>query len=605
MMDKRVMAGAAMTLVLFTSVTRRAMADAMVVTQAMKASTIAEIFIEEDEVRVQIEIGAQDIAAFANLLPDDLYQKVTGETQPLEQRLQTFFESDWQIQADGELLAGQLEEIVPAKRVVRDEVTGDALAEQPDDADIVIRVALHYPLKGRPQSISIRPPRKGKIPVANIGFVCYHKRLPVNDFRYLPGEATVDLDWNDPWYSRFRHANLRRQFDAPLSAYLYVEPYEVRKEIIIRPQDLQTWIDLGLRDDAVIPIGKQVGLQKRIALFLSAKNPVLIDGKRAEGRLDRIHFIHRTLRTTGIIEPPEDLDPTSATLGIIFVYPVDRLPDEVSMKWELFNEKIQSVPAVASDEAGRLPSAVTPDDPVLVWKNYLINPTIPQLVNIAPPPTQQRFAIPIVSLGCGIVSLLILVVVGRHWSSGRGFSRPMLAAAGVLVVVGVMARPLAIVRVGNPLAVRPDLSEDSAKTVLSGLLHNVYRSFDHHDDNLIYDRLAKSIAGELLSDVYLETRESMEVKNQGGLRISVKEVDVTQIDPLDEDGPVHSFRCHWRVAGSIGHWGHIHKRANEHEALITISPRDGSWKITNIEMIDQQTVQGAPAVNAKQQAAGT
>ncbi len=100
-------------------------------------------------------------------------------------------------------------------------------------------------------------------------------------------------------------------------------------------------------------------MKRRIAQFLSAKNPVFIDGRSVEGRLDRIHFINRTLRSTGIIEPPVDLDVTSATLGVIFVYPIDELPEEVSMKWELFNEKIPSIPAVASDEAGGLPSTVT------------------------------------------------------------------------------------------------------------------------------------------------------------------------------------------------------------------------------------------------------
>ena len=31
-----------------------------------------------------------------------------------------------------------------------------------------------------------------------------------------------------------------------MSGFLYIEPYEVRKEIIARPLDLQFWIDLGL-----------------------------------------------------------------------------------------------------------------------------------------------------------------------------------------------------------------------------------------------------------------------------------------------------------------------------------------------------------------------
>ena len=94
------------------------------------------------------------------------------------------------------------------------------------------------------------------MPAVSIGFVLYHCGVPVNDFRYLAAESTVDLDWSDPWYSRFRHPNLRRQFDAPLSAYLYIEPYEVRKEIIVRPRDLQQWLDLGLRHDGIIPVSK-------------------------------------------------------------------------------------------------------------------------------------------------------------------------------------------------------------------------------------------------------------------------------------------------------------------------------------------------------------
>ena len=596
--------GATLTLAVVAAIANQALADAIVVTQAMKASTIAEVFIEENAVRAEIEIGAQDLPAFANLLPDELYEKLTAEERPRQERSRKSLESEWQILADDQTLAGQLEQLVPGKRVVRDEVTGEALAEQPDDAAPVIRVTLRYPLTGRPQTVSIRPPRSGNAPIANIGFVCYHKRVPVNDFRYLSGKVTLDLDWSDPWYSRFRHANYRRQFDAPLSAYLYVVPYEVRQEIIVRPMDLQKWLNLGLRDDGVIPVDQQGPLKRRVAQFLSEMNPVSINGRRAEGRLDRIHFIRRTLRTTGIIEPPEDLDSTSATLGVIFVYPIDQLPAEVSMKWELFNTKIQSVPAVASDEAGGLPSSVTPGDPMLVWKNYLTNPTIPQLMAIAQPPAVRWFAISILSTLFGIASLLMLVVLGRHWSSGRGFSRPMFATAIVLVVVGVIALPLASVNISDPFAVKPSLSEDSAQEILSGLLHNVYRSFDHHDESLIYDRLAKSIAGDLLSDVYLETRKSMEVKNQGGLRISVKEVTVTELDFVREVDAEPTFRCRWRVSGWIGHWGHVHARANEHVALITVGPRDGKWKITGIKMLDEQPLEAPQSAGVVQRGAG-
>ena len=581
-----------------------ARADALVITKAMQASTIAEIFIEPTQILVEIEVGVDDLTAFANILPDKLYEKLTGQKQPLAQRLKNFLVHDWVIHADGQPLSGILERVIPARRLGRDEVTGGPLTDQPDDAELVIRLNIRYELRQRPLCLSLRRSGDASTATASIGFVCYHNGLPVNDFRYLPHEATVDLDWEDPWYSRFRHRNLRRQFDAPLSAYLYIEPYEVRKEIIVRPKDLQSWLDLELRDDGAIPVDQQEDLKKRIARFLSKKNSVSIDGRRAEGQLDRIHFIHRTLRTTGIIEPPVDLDVNSATLGVSFVYPIDELPGEVSMTWELFSPKIQSIPAVAADEAGGLPSKITPEDPELVWKNYLTKPTSPQLMTIAKPPAQRRLAIPLASVLCGVVLVVILVVLGKQWSMGRGTSRLMLMLSLALFATGLMLLPLAKVEIADPFADEPSLPENSAQELLSGLLHNVYRSFDHHDESLIYDRLAKSITGELLSDVYLETRKSMEVKNQGGLRISVKEVNVTELQLAEEAGAEPRFRCRWRVAGWIGHWGHVHARANEHLAIITVAPRDGKWKITGIEMLDEQSLDPPQDARSPQQDAG-
>lgn len=583
----------------FVGLAARSWADALVVTRAMQASTIAEIFIERDSIRVELEVGAPDLAAFANCLPDQSYEAITGRSEPLEARLATFFSTDWVMHADDRLLQGKLKSIVPAKRVTRDEVTGDALAEQPADAETVIRITLDFPLQepAKPHALSIQPPLVDGMAAASIGFVCYHSGLPVNDFRYLASEVTLDLDWDDPWYSRFRHPNLRRQFDAPLSAYLYVEPYEVRKEIIVRPLDLQDFVDLDLSDDGIIPVEKQDELKQRIAGFLADKNPVAVDGRVVEGRLDRIHFLQRSLRATGIIEPPVDLDIVSATLGVIFVYPIESLPQEVSMVCELFTPKIQSIPAVASDEAGGLPGVVTPGDPVLVWKNYLTNPKGSELVEVAGPPRQRFLAVPVASLICIALAAIFYVFNRQHARSGqRVWQWSGVAPIAFLLLAGVLF-PFARVSVASPFLGSPKISDQEAREILAGLLHNVYRSFDHHDEGLIYDRLSKSIDGDLLGNVYLETRQSMEVKNQGGLRISVKEVDVTELEPTaDGNEPQHTYRCGWRVRGWIGHWGHVHARENDHLALITIADRGGKWKITSMEMLDQSPAE--PAVSS-------
>jgi len=370
----------------------------------------------------------------------------------------------------------------------------------------------------------------------------------------MSSEVTLDLDWNDPWYSRFQNPNLRRQFDAPLSAYLYIEPYEVRKEIIVRPKDLQSWIDLGIEDSGTIPIESQAKLKAQVAEFLSGMNPVTIDGRTVDGKLDRIHFIHRTLRATGIVEPPTELNTDSATLGVIFVYPIDELPEKVSMTWELFNRKIQSIPAVASDEAGGLPRQITPEDAILVWQNYLTHPTSLELVTVARPPSPREVVVPVISFACGIALIALWARWAKLGTIRDGLSRSVVGVSLAIVFCGLLSFPFARLVVAIPFDSSPRLSNEDAKPLIGGLLYNVYRAFDHHNENLIYDCISRSIAGELLSKVYLETRESMEIKNQDGLRISVKDVSVIELEATGHGrNSEFSFRCHWQVSGSISH----------------------------------------------------
>ena len=98
------------------------------------------------------------------------------------------------------------------------------------------------------------------------------------------------------------------------------------------------------------------------------------------GRLRPDPFPRRTLRTSCVIDPPEPLDIYSATLGVIFVHPTDGLPDRVTLTWDLSTTGFEG-PDAATDEAGPLPIFLVPDDNVLVWKNFLKNPTLPTLLD--------------------------------------------------------------------------------------------------------------------------------------------------------------------------------------------------------------------------------
>ena len=221
----------------------------------------------------------------------------------------------------------------------------------------------------------------------SVGFVAYHKSVAVNDFRFLTPAQTLQLDWQDPWYSAFSARSLRRTNFAPMSGFIYVEPYEVRKEIIVRPKDLQYWLDLGLEGRETIPVDIQDELKRKVGEFLRDRQAVTIDGESVTGELARVNFLDRSLKTSMVIDPPRELPIDSAIMGIIFVYPVvEPLPQNVKMDWDLFNDKIQRVPASSVDQAGPLPTFLEPDYPVLEWQNFLKNPDLPELLPVSEPP---------------------------------------------------------------------------------------------------------------------------------------------------------------------------------------------------------------------------
>jgi len=577
----------AIALVVSLGVWEEARTDAIMVTKAMTASTIAEIFITADSIRVELEIGVDDLAGFRNLMPDAIYERMGYDPEPFSERLGRFLNEDWTLTADnGRPLIGRVVSLEARRRIVRDPVTGEPLVAGESEIEPVVFAVLVYGWDDRPRTVTFKPPIKGQSGFVgvNIGFVVYHLGLPVTDFRYLGASETLDLDWDDPWFSRFRNRNLKRRFDSPISAFLYVENYEVRKEIIARPKDLQQWIDLGLSDKDTIRVADQEELKRRVAEFFEAKNPVTIDGRVQEPVLDRINFVRRTLRRTGIIDPPEDLDVLSATLGVIYVYPIDSLPDVVSMPWELFSQKIQLIPSSATDEAGGLPYFLTPSDSTLVWENFLTNPTIPALVAIVPPRGGAR--VPVLTAIFVVVLGALLLAAKRR---GTLWTRRTVIAAISLIVAAALTLPTA--RITVPVPGLTGMSQQQTEAVVSGLLTNVYRAFDYREEGVIYDTLERSASGELLTRVYLETRQALELQSQGGARVKVKTVDVSSVvaRPMDGDKGFEA-ECTWTVSGSVGHWGHLHTRENQYEAILTIESVDGVWKITGLELLEETRV---------------
>jgi hypothetical protein len=131
-------------------------------------------------------------------------------------------------------------------------------------------------------------------------------------------------------------------------------------------------------------------------------------------------------------------------------------------------------------------------------------------------------------------------------------------------------------------------SRENTTDVVSGLLHNIYRAFDFRDEEQIYDVLARSVDGDLLTWIYLETRKGLELTNQGGARAKVKEIELVDLEACAGANGGFVATATWTVGGSVGHWGHVHQRRNQYRAQLEIEPVDAVWKLTGIEILEEQ-----------------
>ncbi|NCF38417.1 MAG: hypothetical protein GWP56_18930 [Gammaproteobacteria bacterium] len=294
-----------------------ASADWINLTGAETSPNIAEIYVLHDRVRVNLEVFISELDKFEELLPDAWFADQVGTRPPLEQRMQTFATERLQILTDdGKRLAARLELIEPRLRVDRkspfagmvNPYSGQRIPEAPADKRVAY-AEIVYPFEGKPKYITIVPPldAEGNV-ITTIGFIAYHKSVPVIDFRYLGQASKLNLEWDDPWYSRFDNPNLKRHHKSAMMSFLYVEPYEVRHEILTRVKDMETWMELGLRDPEYIEIDELEPLKQRIGEFLLGKNPVRIDGATVKPILDRSNYVKVGLSGIQLLEKPERLE---------------------------------------------------------------------------------------------------------------------------------------------------------------------------------------------------------------------------------------------------------------------------------------------------------
>jgi len=587
-------------------------ADWINLSGADSAPNIAEIHINDDHVRIELEIFVNDMVTFDRLIPDEFFKGTTIRRPPLADRMRQFSNEDLQIIADKDhKLQATLKLVEPRLRKERpspyagkiNPYTLQLIPGPPEDKR-VLYAELVYPFRTKPSSLTIIPPldEEYKISKVPIGFMTYHNGVPINDFRYLSGPSTVTLDWADPWYSGFDKKALKRWQRGGVMSFLYIEPYEVRHEILARVKDLEAWLDLGLRGDEFIEADENEPLKKRVGEFFLKREKTLIDGKQLRPILDRTAFVKYSMTGSTFLDQPEQLPINTAMVGVIITYLTQEIPQEVTNEWDLWSDRIQKVPTNAIDPAGPFPSEVTPDDNVLTWTNFLKTYQMPTVAKIEVDESLTKMKIPLASALCLLAVVPLGWQIGKRRKNAGSIGLP-IGLAALLIAGSFLLYPFLKVAVAKPAVMAPKMTDKDAVAVLNSLLKNIYRSFDFREEEDVYDRLATSVSGNLLSEIYLQNRKSMVVTQAGGARARVKEIEIldVNVNHLDDRPLGLLFQARWTAMGSVGHWGHIHIRKNQYEADITVEPVDGAWKITGLELLEEKRIDpyGKPKTKEK------
>ena len=571
-------------------------ADWINLSGAEVASNITEIRIDRSGVHVALEIYVGDIETFADLLPRDmLTEERRAIVIPEAERLDSFARTGIRIEDDrGRILAVEQRLLEPRKRVDRrgpfagmiDPVTGRKMPEPPPDPR-VIYTELFYPfIDAEPASITVSPPTDPQgVPSASIGMIVFHHEVPVIDFRYLAAPAQLALDWRDPWYSKFADPGLTRHHRDPHMSFIYAEPYEIRHEVLIRARKAMELTGMAASGETLT--GEQIeSLIDATAAAIAERSPMTIDGKPVTPDFDRGAYMRIGPRGLVLIEPGEAINVDAAVIGLIWSAPTDGLPKQATATWSIFDEDVPQVPGYAIDAAGPFLMPLTPDDPVLVWTNHFKKPPVPP-VEAIDAEAYATLDVPVLSSAAWLAAAVLLILALRRMRSWKFAASASAVAA--LGVAGGFLLPHGNVAVPRPALAQAEMSDEDASQLADQLLTNVYRAFDFRGERQVYDRLALTVDGNLLEEIYLDQRRTLRIARAGGAEARVQQVAVesAQADPRPGTATEFNIRVRWTIVGRVGHWGHIHQRQNAYEADVTISAESGTWKIIGFDVLSQ------------------
>ena len=160
----------------------------------------------------------------------------------------------------------------------------------------------------------------------------------------------------------------------------------------------------------------------------------------------------------------------------------------------------------------------------------------------------------------------------------------------LLLGAAFLLLPYLTVAIKNPFF-EPDAPRgNGARLVISRVLSDTYHAFNIADEDSLYDALTESVTGDLVDDLFLDSRRRLTAGTREGTEVTVRNVSVLEIgEPLDGSGAEEGFayNCRWEVIARVRHLQHVHHRQNIYNGVLTLRPEGGHWKIARVELYSE------------------
>jgi len=367
--------------------------------------------------------------------------------------------------------------------------------------------------------------------------------------------------------------------DAAIQSFLAVEAFEIRHEILVRLKDVAGLV--GVNSGPELAVETQGDVKEHIRELVGERTSLEIDGERADPVSWQADFM--SVSDQGVLPRPTPVPETveTAWVGVTAAYLTKTTARDLALTWE-FGDADAGVPATVSDPETSRSEVLSPGQPALRWKNELAEDLVPRVSAIAVEP--RRLTVPLWSLAA-VAAALILLALGMR----RREPDLSLALARVMLVVAVLLGPFGNATMALPLESGSAPKEGQVRQILAGIFPNIYRAFEFREEGVVFDRLALSVTGDVLTEVYLDHRKVLAMKERGGARARVEAVEVLGVGAVESgDNGGFSADATWTVGGTVTHFGHRHFRQNRYEARVALVPDEGTWKIQRIEILNEE-----------------